>query len=127
MVTEGKVVTMLYDGDCGFCTHFIERWKKETGEAVVYRPYQEVLKEFPQVTEDMCREAVQLVSADGVVASGAHAIFKALESAGKFRILHWLYERVPLFGRISEFAYQFVAHRRMFFSRFFGGPINTCG
>ena len=50
--------TMLWDGECGFCYHWILRWQKATGDTVEYYPYQEVLSEFPQVSEADCKAAV---------------------------------------------------------------------
>lgn len=118
--------TMLYDGDCGFCQHWIERWKHKTHGAIDYAPYQEALRNFPQVSERGCKEAVQLIIQDGSVTSGAHAIFKALEVGGSSRLPHFLYERLPFFGRIAEVGYQWVAHHRLLLSKFIGGPIKKC-
>lgn len=122
-----KIATMLYDGDCGFCSYFIKKWQKTTGDTVVYKRFQESLPQFPQVSEAECREAVQLILPDGRVLSGAHAVLKAFDLAGKRRTLHWLYERMPIFGRISELAYQFIAHRRLLISRIFFQSVKKCG
>lgn len=121
-----KIATMLYDGDCGFCERSIERWKKITGASILYFPYQEALPRFPKVTPADCKEAVQLVLSNGSVVSGAHAVFKALDLAGRFRVFHFLYERLPLFGRVSEVVYQWVAHRRMLFSKLFYRSAQKC-
>ncbi len=118
---------MLYDGDCGFCTHFVEKWRKRTGERIVYKPYQEAIRQFPAVSEEEARNAIHLILPDGVVLSGAHAIFKALDEIGQYRILHSLYDRFLFFGRICEFGYQLVAHQRMILSRLFLGNIKKCG
>lgn len=119
--------TMLYDGDCGFCQYWVSRWQKKIGDKVLFAPYQEAGADFPQVSEDDCRAAVQLIMPDGSVTSGAHAIFKALEIGERLRYLHWFYEHVPIFGRASELIYQWVAHHRMFFSKFFVGAVKKCG
>lgn len=128
MVEENDVrPTMLYDGDCGFCQYWIGRWQEKIGDKVVFLPYQGANADFPQVTEEECRAAVQLIMPDGSITSGAHAIFKALDIARRRRYLHWLYEHMPFFGRVSEFIYQWVAHHRIFFSKFFGRKIKKCG
>ena len=31
---------LVYDGECGFCRRWIERWRVVTGDRVVYLPYQ---------------------------------------------------------------------------------------
>lgn len=116
---------MLYDGDCGFCRKWIEKWRKITEGAVAYIPYQEGLARFPQVTEEQCKEAVQLVMEDGRVFSGAHAVFHSFALAGKHRWLLWLYEHAPFFGRTAEVAYHLVASHRTMLSKFFKKP-PTC-
>lgn len=108
---------MLYDGDCGFCARWIERWKRKTGGAVAYEPYQAALARFPKVTEAACREAVQLIMPDGTVHQAAHAVLHALALAGRGRVLLWAYERLPPFAWLAEAAYQWVAHHRMWLSR----------
>lgn len=125
-MTKQKL-TMLYDGDCGFCTHFVEKWRERTGERIIYKPYQEGIKEFPQVKEEEARGAVQLILPDGAILSGAHAVFKALDEIERYRILHSLYDRFSVFALASEFGYQLVAHHRMVISRLFFGKVTKCG
>ena len=109
---------MLYDGDCGFCVRWIERWKKKTQAAVEYQPYQKILDQYPQVTKEECEVAVQLIMSDGSIHSGAHAVFHAFDLVAKYRWVLWLYEHVPFFAGIAEGVYQLVAHHRSFFSHF---------
>jgi predicted DCC family thiol-disulfide oxidoreductase YuxK len=104
--------TMLWDGDCGFCFRWIQRWKKATGDAVEYRPYQEALQDFPQVDEAACREAVQLVLPGGEVLHAAHAVLKSLAVGGRHAWMLRRYERSAFFRRLTEAAYRFVARNR---------------
>jgi predicted DCC family thiol-disulfide oxidoreductase YuxK len=121
----GKPI-LLYDGDCGFCLHWVNRWRKITEGKIRFAPYQEELQYYPQISEKDCQEAVQLVLPDGAVFSGAHAVFKALSIARKYRWLHWFYDYMPFWGRISEFLYQWVAHHRFLLSRFISGSVKKC-
>jgi len=89
---------------------------------VRYVPYQSALHEFPQMSETQCRAAVQLIMPDSLVFSGAHAVLKALSIAGHLTMLLLLYERVPLFRICAEGIYQFIAHRRSWWSRIFQLP-----
>jgi len=114
---------MLYDGDCGFCQRWIERWKRKTGDAVDYLPYQTALSRFPQVTEAACREAVQLVMPDNTTHRAAHAVFHSLALASRARALLWLYEHCRPFAWAAEAVYQWVAHHRLSLSR---GTARTC-
>ena len=113
---------MLYDGDCGFCMRWIRWWERLTYGKVSYRSYQEAGREYPQVTDEKCKESVQLIMPGGRVFSGAHAVFKTLELSGKYKFFHFFYDHLPLFGRISEWAYQWVAHHRMLLSSFTTSP-----
>jgi predicted DCC family thiol-disulfide oxidoreductase YuxK len=124
---EKHIPILLWDGDCGFCTYFVKRWREKTGDTVFYKPYQQALSLYPQLTEKECKEAVQLVMPDGKIFSGAHAVFVLFHVARHGRVLHWAYDHVPLFGRFSEFCYQLVSHHRMSLSRLFFGTIKKCG
>ena len=100
-----------------FCRRWAQNWKKQTGERVQYEPYQKVLAQFPQISEEACQEAVHLVLPDGSVFRGAHAVFKLLALGEKF---FWLraYEKFPFCAKTSEWAYRLVSRHRRFFSRF---------
>ncbi len=104
--------TMLWDGDCRFCFSWIQRWQRATGDAVEYRPYQEALDQFPQVTEEECKKAVQLILMDGRVLRAAHAVLQSLAFGGRQRWMVSLYERSSAFRWITETAYRFVAANR---------------
>ncbi len=104
--------TMLWDGDCNFCFSWIQRWRKATGDAVEYRPYQEALEVFPQVVEEECKKAVQLVMPDGRVLKAAHAVLQSLAIGGKSVWMLNLYERSGFFRWLTETAYRFVARNR---------------
>jgi predicted DCC family thiol-disulfide oxidoreductase YuxK len=113
----GEKPVMLYDGDCGFCQRWIKRWQKITGDTVLYFPYQKRLKDFPQITAEQCRKAVQLILQDGQVYSGAHAVFVAMALAKKYTWLLWLYEHIPFLDRIFEIIYQLIAEHRFLLSK----------
>ena len=117
-----NIPVMLYDGDCGFCMKWIEKWRRATGELVAYEPYQKALVHFPQLSEKQCQESIQLVMPEGVFFSGAKAVFKALHWGGKAQFLFWSYEHVPFFAPITEGCYRLVARNRMFFSKLFAAP-----
>lgn len=104
--------TMLWDGDCGFCFRWIQRWRKATGDAVEYHAYQEVIQNFPQVKEEDCKQAVQLVLPDGRVLKAAHAVLQSLAIGGRHQWMLKLYERSRAFRWLTETAYRFVAHNR---------------
>ena len=113
---------LLYDGDCAFCSRWVTRWQRRTGAAVGYAPYQAVIEEYPQVTPQQCRQAVQLVMPDGSVLSGAHAVLTAMAVTPRHSPLLCLYERVRAFAAVSEWSYRLVAGHRASLSRLTGAP-----
>jgi predicted DCC family thiol-disulfide oxidoreductase YuxK len=108
---------MVYDGDCDFCRVWLARWRRATGDAVDYAPYQEVASRHPEIPLERFRAAVHLREPDGTWTYGAAAVFRTLAYAkghGKWR---WLYEHVPPFAGVSEWSYRLVARHRPFFFR----------
>ena len=99
---------LIYDGKCGFCRIWVDYWRTLTGEEVDYAPAQEVAERFPQIPREAFGQSVQLVRADGSVASGARAVFETL---GREQ----LYESSRGLAFVSEAAYRFIARRRSLF------------
>ena len=108
---------LIYDGDCGFCFYWARYWAKLTGDRVEYRPYQQVLSQYPAIPEAEFKRAVQFIAPDGRRASAAEASFLTLAQARGKGFWLALYRRLPGFAPISELAYAFIAHRRGAFFR----------
>ena len=109
--------TLLYDGDCGFCRRWIERWREITVDRVVYSASKEAGHHFPQVDPALYAQSVVFVDEDGTVFVGADAVFRALGTAPGWGWPAWAYQRIPGFATASENAYRAVARHRMGFSR----------
>ncbi|HET7497969.1 MAG TPA: lipase maturation factor family protein [Candidatus Eisenbacteria bacterium] len=103
---------LVYDGDCGFCRLWIERWRATTGDRVEYATYQEVADRFPEVPRERFAAAVQLREPDGKWSGGAEAVFRAQATAPGRRWPLWLYRRVPGVRPLTEAAYRLVAANR---------------
>jgi len=99
---------LIFDGQCGFCKIWIDYWKQLTGDRIDYAPSQEVGDRYPQIPRQAFSESVQLVRADGTVASGARAVLEAL---GQEKT----YESSRIYRAVSEWAYRLVARHRDFF------------
>ena len=107
---------LIYDGDCGFCRYWIERWHSVTGDSVVYEPFQKVADQFPDIPAERFQKSVQLVTPEGKVYSGAEAVFRTLAFApGKGKGLS-LYQHFPGFAPVSEGCYRVIAANRPAFS-----------
>jgi lipase maturation factor 1 len=116
MKNDPSKPVLLYDGDCGFCRQWILRWKRMTGESVLYLPYQSHHAEYGIPAED-CRKSVQLLEGSAHF-SGAEAVLRTLAFAPGKKWLWTLYRRFPGFAPVSELAYRIVAAHRPLFSRF---------
>lgn len=99
---------MVYDGDCGFCRRWVERWRRMTGDSIEYASFDEAGTRFGELD----RGAVHLVEPSGRQARGAAAVFRGLSVAGRHRWLGWLYRHSGAFAAVSERAYTFVARHR---------------
>ena len=84
-----------------------------------YLPAQDlqIAARFPEIPRERFDTAVQLIETDGVVHSGAEAVFRALAKNPKRQWPLTAYKKSPVIARITEFAYEFVASHRSGFSR----------
>jgi len=107
---------LIYDDDCAFCRHWVEAWRAETGDRVIYAPSQEIARKFPEIPKTRYRRSIQLIDVDGRRYEGAQAAFRTLAHAPGKAWLNRLYE-APLVAPVAEWAYRLVARRRGFFLR----------
>ena len=105
---------LVWDGNCGFCHYWVLRWRRMTGEAIQYAPYQKAGKQFPDIAEARFREAAQLIEPSGRVFSGAAAAYHTFTYDSTWAFLYDWYESAPLFRRLSDAAYQWIARHRSF-------------
>jgi len=109
-----SVPLLVFDGDCTFCRAWIGYWKRLTGDAISYAPYQEVAERFAQIPRENFARAVQLILPDGQILSAAHAVFRSLAIVPGYAWLLWAYHRVPGFAAVTEWSYRRIAANRSF-------------
>jgi hypothetical protein len=95
----------------------VNYWRQLTGARVTYAPYQEVRGQYPCISEDEFRRAVQYVTADGKIARAAEASFLTLSHAPGGGLGLFLYRKLIGFALISEWIYALIAARRELFYR----------
>jgi predicted DCC family thiol-disulfide oxidoreductase YuxK len=119
VATQPARPLMVFDGDCNFCTLWIRRWQQMTGDAVDYLLLQDasMAARFPEIPREQFDAAIQFIETDGVVYSGAEAIFRALAKNPRRKTWLGLYQSFPSFTGATEWAYRLVASNRTFFSR----------
>ncbi len=103
---------MIWDGDCHFCRHWIERWQAVTDGQVDYATSQEVAARFPEIPRQQFERSVVFIDREGNVFDGADAVYRSLSCRGSRKWLSWSYDHVPGFAAISEFGYKIVAGNR---------------
>jgi predicted DCC family thiol-disulfide oxidoreductase YuxK len=113
---------LIWDGDCHFCRHWIERWKVETSGCVDYETSQDMAERFPEIPREQFQKSVVLIEPDGRVYIAAEAVCRSLQCRSRW--LQKAYERVPGCAAVSEFAYAIIASHRTvasFFTRLLWG------
>lgn len=109
--------TLVYDGDCAFCTSSIRVMKKLGLTADVVVPWQRTDLAALGLTEQQCRSSVQLVQ-PGRTTSGARAFAHLLLAAAPgWKPLGALL-LLPPFSWLAAGAYRLIADNR---SRLPGG------
>ena len=109
---KNTLPVLIYDGDCDICCEWVSYWHKLTGEAVVYRPYQEAAPDYPNISLDAFEASIQYIEPNGAIASGAEACLILLRNSCRYRILYWLYRNLPGFSILCEWSYTFFSRHR---------------
>lgn len=109
--------TLVYDGDCAFCTSAVNAMTKAHLSADVMVPWQRADLAALGLTEAQCRDAVQLVE-PGRISAGHRAFGRLLlQAALPWRPLGALV-LLPPFSWLAAWLYRLIANNR---SRLPGG------
>lgn len=103
--------TLLYDGDCGFCTTCVRALERIGPDAAIVAWQLADLAELG-VTEAQAAEAVQWIRPDGQVRSGHEAVAAALSTAGGVWALLGRALLLPGISWTAARAYRLVADNR---------------
>lgn len=104
---------LIYDGRCRFCVAQARRLERWLGGRVRIESFRDpgVLEKYPGLSAERCEEALQMVSPDGRIASGAEAVSRALRLSPFLAPAGWLYE-IAILRRLLDAGYAFVARNR---------------
>jgi len=110
---------LVFDGDCNFCTLWVRRWQQMTGDCVDYLPAQDprIAAQFPEIPSHQFDTAVVLIETDGLVYSGAEAVFRTWAHNPNRQWPLRGYEKMPALANLAEWAYRLVSENRPLFSR----------
>ena len=121
--------TLIYDANCPICCAARD-WVQRNAVAgeFDYVPCQsdERARRFPDVAEQQCMEAMQLVYADGRTYSGDAALPQLFLGLKRWR---WMARvlRVPPVSLVSPMAYRWIARHRLTISAFIARkPSQSC-
>lgn len=104
---------MLYDGDCGFCTHWINRIDGWSRPKVSIAPYQTVDLEPYGVTAERADREVLYIDAGGRVYGGAQAFARLLLTGRAAWRPVGVLLAVPPVRWVAAGVYRVVAKNRM--------------
>jgi predicted DCC family thiol-disulfide oxidoreductase YuxK len=103
--------TLVYDGDCAFCSSSA-RLLEKIGPKAELVAWQQTDLNALGLTEDEAAAAVQWVGVDGAIRSGHEAIAAALDTAGGVWALAGRALLLPGISPIAAVAYRLVAANR---------------
>jgi predicted DCC family thiol-disulfide oxidoreductase YuxK len=112
---------LYWDGDCGFCRRWVERWRATTGDSVEYRTLQGAPAAVLEAAGGEELERIVLQQTDGSLLTGAGAALTSLapHDTDARRALG-AYRRLPFFRAVAEACYAWVAGHRVFCARMTG-------
>jgi predicted DCC family thiol-disulfide oxidoreductase YuxK len=112
----GQVATLVYDADCAMCRAsalWLMRRAMAAGQLEIL-PCRSGPRRvrFPQITEERCLRAMQLVLPDGRVLEGADAVPELLRRVPRWR---WVASLLgaPGVRALARHAYAWIAANRM--------------
>lgn len=113
-MADAPAMTVLYDGDCRFCTRSAHTIQRRFGRArVSLRNFQEPggLDPYPSITHDAAMKKMHLVRGDGRIFAGAEAFARILATVPVLGWIAWLYY-VPGIRQLADLGYALVARYR---------------
>lgn len=116
--SAGDRAVLIYDGECAFCRAsalwLLRRAQRGGAETLDVLPCRSELRRqrYPQVSEEACLTAMQLVLPDGRVLAGADAAPEILRRVPRWA---WLARAFDLPGArpLARRAYAWIAANRM--------------
>ena len=112
----GPVATLIYDGECAMCRAsalWIMRRALDAGTLEILPCRSAPRRQrFPQVTDEQCMTAMQLVLPDGRVLAGADAMPELLRRIPRWRWIAALFA-LPGLRPLARVVYAWIARNRM--------------
>lgn len=107
-------LAVIYDGTCRFCIASSKRLEQLARPGALERVPSDdpaLAQRFPGITREAADRAMQVITPDGRVYSGAAAVVAALNTRPAWRAVTWLYF-VPGLKQLADALYRLVARYR---------------
>lgn len=107
-------ITVIYDGECGFCRRSMEVLRKLDQEGVLELVESQtpgVQERFPWIGPEAYARAIQLVEPGGHTTEGAAAVERLCSIIPAGRRIGWLY-RVPFARPMADRVYAWISRNR---------------
>lgn len=104
--------TLVFDGDCGFCTWVIDQVQRRLRPEAEILPWQFADLATLGLTPDACVESMQWVAVDGTVSAGGQAVTAVLRASRQPWPLLAAVLAVPGVATAVDLLYRLVARNR---------------
>ena len=104
--------SVIYDGDCAFCSSTARFGKARIAPDLEFLAYQQTDLTRFGLTKAECEKSLQFVSDDQQIHSGAKAVAQILISAGFPYLLIGRIMNLPLINKLAQLGYDLVAKNR---------------
>lgn len=102
---------LIYDGECRYCARQVRYWRRLTGDAIDYEPYQDAVVRHPEIPREDFARSIRLLAPGGEHYQGAAAAFRVLAAGGRPGGLHAC-RYLPGFAPLAEWGYRLVSRHR---------------
>src|SRR5438045_8221858 len=96
---------LIWDGDCHFCSRWVERWRVISGGAADDATFQEIGDRFPEISRDQFKRSLVYIDSEGRIFFAAEAVFRSVALRPSRKWLAWSYDHVLGFAATSESIY----------------------
>lgn len=111
-MTMTRTPTLVYDGDCAFCTRCVDWMSSRMRRLPVIVPWQRADLESLGLSAAQCEVALQFVNGDGRISSGERAVARVLLHAGSGWKVLGAVLLVPGVRHLAGLVYRWVARNR---------------
>ncbi len=108
---------LVWDGNCGFCAFWVERWQQKTKGQIDFITFQEIAEQFKDIPLKEFKKASRLIEPNGSVYSGPDSAYRSYHYTSNPFPWHRWYKKYAWFTWLSDHGYNHIAKNRPFFFR----------